>query len=494
MAQRHDANWVYTESVLKDSTIYLLTFDNKTDTFHLLKSPIKASTSASYSDAFGNFRCFSNGYQMYSSDFSLMENGDSLGFSYTWDSIPLIFSGGDLYSGEFLSFPGHGDNKAVLFQLVRFQFSTGFIHKELWYSIVDLEANDGKGKVIEKNIVLCDSVYHFTIIKHANGKDWWLICMKDNLIEFETFLLSESGIQLESNQSFALPVYFSLYTRSPLVSSPKGDWIFRQFNHQPGYLFHFNRCTGEIQFQTEVGIPDTISVPNSFGMAMPIGSPNGRFIYSIFHDQVTIQSKKFARPRLMQADLESENPSFQFLTHIDLKGDGISYPQQSPHGEIFYMYNTKEDLYSLITIHRPDDLLDDCGLEIPGKAFPSGFKTNSTPRFPNYRLGPLVGSECDTVTTSVAVPEMGKTYDMMLTPNPSSGPVDVEITLPEYQGHHVQFDVFNALGVKVSSHTFPPFSYRYTLDTSLYGSGMYTIHLVVDGQVVRTEKLVVVGR
>ncbi|MBK7344725.1 MAG: T9SS type A sorting domain-containing protein [Saprospiraceae bacterium] len=146
----------------------------------------------------------------------------------------------------------------------------------------------------------------------------------------------------------------------------------------------------------------------------------------------------------------------------------------------------------LSIIHRPDDLMDGCGLV--GKPFPSGFRTSSTPRFPNYRLGPLVGSECDTVTTSVAVPEMGKTYDMTLTPNPSSGPVDVEITLPEYQGHQVGCEVIDGLGRTVSSHTFPHFSYRHSLDASAFAPGLYVVQLIVDGRVVKAEKLVVVGR
>lgn len=490
MAQMHDANWVFTEMSTEDS-ICILNFDGTSSSFQLFESPLTASSSASYSNSSGLLKCFSNGVQMYNSNFILMENGDSLGYSADWDSIPVYYTGGEFYSGEFLPWPGQVDKKAVYLHYVVYYFTSSYRHKELWYSIVDLDANDGKGKVIEKNIILSDSVYHFTCIQHGNGKDWWVISMKENLVDFDIYLLSEFGIEYIKNQSFSLPVFYSNYNRSPLISSQRGDWIYRQFNHEPGYLFHFDRCTGEIQYKTEIGIPDTIPVPNSFGMRVPISSPNGQFIYSNFYDQVIVNGKKISRPRLMQANLEVTDPSFQFLTHEDLTDDVIFFPEHSPNGEILYVHIKEDSIYSLITIHRPDDPLDECGLEIPGKAFPQGFRTPSTPRFPNYRLGPLVGSACDTVTTSVAVPEMNKMYDMTLTPNPCSGPVDIEITLPEYQGHKVMCAVMDGLGGTVSTHTFPPFSYRHILDASTFAPGLYVVQLIVDGQVVKAEKMVV---
>ncbi|MBK7344835.1 MAG: T9SS type A sorting domain-containing protein [Saprospiraceae bacterium] len=78
-------------------------------------------------------------------------------------------------------------------------------------------------------------------------------------------------------------------------------------------------------------------------------------------------------------------------------------------------------------------------------------------------------------------------------PNPSAGPVDVEITLPDYQGHTVICDVIDSLGKTVSSHTFPPFSYRHSQDTFAFAPGLYVVQLIVDGRVVKAEKLVVVG-
>ncbi|MBK7344834.1 MAG: hypothetical protein IPJ06_18090 [Saprospiraceae bacterium] len=137
-------------------------------------------------------------------------------------------------------------------------------------------------------------MYHFTTIQHGNGKDWWIISMKENLIEFDIYLLSESGFQSVSTQTFPLPVYFSNHNRSPLISSPKGEWIYRQFISNSGYLFNFDRCSGKITYNAEVLIPDSISIPKDdvYGMKYPIGSPAGRFIYACFIDKITINGKQ----------------------------------------------------------------------------------------------------------------------------------------------------------------------------------------------------------
>ncbi|MBK7344836.1 MAG: hypothetical protein IPJ06_18100 [Saprospiraceae bacterium] len=69
-----------------------------------------------------------------------MENGDSLRYSADWDSIPVYYTGGEFYSGEFLPWPGQADNKVVYLHYVVYYFTSSYRHKELWYTTVDLGA------------------------------------------------------------------------------------------------------------------------------------------------------------------------------------------------------------------------------------------------------------------------------------------------------------------------------------------------------------------
>ena len=475
----------------------ILSFQDSTTSFKLDNASILAGSSASFSNSNGTFKCYSEGSKMYTSEFNEMENGDSLDYIDAWVKPPKGLSGSDLFTGLFLPWPKMEDSKAAYMQTVVNHHSIDDQDIGLCYSIVDLEANQGEGKVNSKQNLLMDSVYQYTCIRHGNGLDWWIVGHKYNKVDFEIYLLTTVGFQYVSRQYFDMPFYDYHYNRSPIISSEMGDWIYLQFAIHAGYLFNFDRCQGLIEFKTEVAVPDSVDLPNTFnyGMAFPISSPSGKLMYSMFRDQVKKDNKMVSRFRLMQANLDSNVPVFQFLTHEEILSYAFGYPEHGPDGKIYSKHlDETGKLNFLSIIHRPDDLMDGCGLEVPGKEFPSGFRTVSTPRFPNYRLGPLVGSECDTVTTSVAVPEMGKTYDMTLTPNPSSGPVDVEITLPDYQGHTVICDVIDGLGKTVSTHAFPPFSYRQTLDVSAFAPGLYVVQLIVDGRVVKAEKLVVVGR
>ncbi len=496
LAQKHDANWVYSSSNPDDSLICTLGFNDSVLTYYLISGPILASSSASYSFNNGTLQCYSDGRKMYTKDSKVIQNGDSLDYVDAWVKPPKGTSI-DFYTGVFLPFPNMQDKWAVYLQTIVNHHSIDDQDIGLCYSIVDLEANQWEGKVISKQNLLMDSVYQYTCIQHGNGQDWWIVGHKYNKVDFEIYLLTTEGFQYISRQFFDMPVYDYNYNRSPVISSEMGDWIYLQFAIHAGYLFNFDRCQGVLEFKTEVAVPDSVDLPNPFnyGMAFPISSPSGKLMYSMFRDQVKKDNKMVSRFRLMQANLDSSLPVFQFLTHEEILSYAFGYPELGLDGKI-YSHHLDETgkLNFLSIIHRPDDLMDGCGLEVPGKPFPSGFRTSSTPRFPNYRLGPLVGSECDTVTTSVAVPEMGKTYDMTLTPNPSSGPVDVEITLPEYQGHQVGCEVIDGLGRTVSSHTFPHFSYRHSLDASAFAPGLYVVQLIVDGRVVKAEKLVVVGR
>ncbi|QLH45308.1 MAG: hypothetical protein HWD58_06670 [Bacteroidota bacterium] len=61
----------------------------------------------------------------------------------------------------------------------------------LSYCVVDMDSNQGKGKVILKDKILSDKQHYYntamTAVKHANGKDWWLVkadCFSHRLQEF----------------------------------------------------------------------------------------------------------------------------------------------------------------------------------------------------------------------------------------------------------------------------------------------------------------------
>ena len=65
-------------------------------------------------------------------------------------------------------------------------------------SIIDLNLNNGLGKVTQKNVLLdsspiCDGM---VAVKHGNGRDWWLIYKRvSNSNIFNKILITDQGIQ-----------------------------------------------------------------------------------------------------------------------------------------------------------------------------------------------------------------------------------------------------------------------------------------------------------
>jgi len=48
----------------------------------------------------------------------------------------------------------------------------------LWYSVIDMNLNGGNGSVVQNNVILFNDTLSTSgpqAVKHANGRDWWII-------------------------------------------------------------------------------------------------------------------------------------------------------------------------------------------------------------------------------------------------------------------------------------------------------------------------------
>lgn len=76
-------------------------------------------------------------------------------------------------------------------------------------------------------------------------------------------------------------------------------------------------------------------------------------------------------------------------------------------------------------------------------------------------------------------------------PNPVRGPVEVEVTLPNYQNEQMELVLYDALGRPVHQHRFPAYSYILRFDTSHLAPGVYLLQLRDHQRVIATERVVV---
>jgi hypothetical protein len=238
--------------------------------------------------------------------------------------------------------------------------------------------------------VLIDSHEYFsgTLIatRHANGRDWWIVAFEGNGKEYFSYILDPDGIRLQQHGEIDVEMKDGV---GQAAFSGRGNYIARMdavtLNEgQYINLFSFNRCNGEIErletFHTEAGY--------FTGVAF---SPSEQYLYADDNNH------------LWQWDLWSENIATS-QTLVDTF-DGFVQPGwgpmqfgpliAAPDGRIYIVPPAGSSEFMHV-IERPDMPASDCRFNQHSinLTVPNG---RSAPNLPNYRLGPLDGSPCDTL-------------------------------------------------------------------------------------------------
>ncbi|MCR9103223.1 MAG: hypothetical protein NXI25_24935, partial [bacterium] len=138
-------------------------------------------SSACIADEDGNPLFYTNGCSVFTSTGAVMENGDSLNFGAVYEEhcegVRFSYTAGR-QSSLILPMPGSDSLYYLFHKRIIYQEEPVFdvITDRILYSVVDMSANQGLGRVVEKNVALFEepTVYgELTAVKHANGEDWW---------------------------------------------------------------------------------------------------------------------------------------------------------------------------------------------------------------------------------------------------------------------------------------------------------------------------------
>ena len=194
-----------------------------------------------------------------------------------------------------------------------------------------MAAQNGDGEVVEKNVRLTSKrVDQPTAVKHANGRDYWLMVPSDTGFTFYTYLLGSFGI-IGPNPQYVPNDEPIIAPASQNLFSPDGS-IFANYttrtyqNHFSGIrIFDFDRCTGLLSGQSEVNFsPDFARDLQILGYGAAI-SPNSRFLYLC------------SWRRVWQFDLWADD--LKASAEVVAEYDG----HQSPYGSYFYLMQLGPD-------------------------------------------------------------------------------------------------------------------------------------------------------
>ncbi|HWB63607.1 MAG TPA: T9SS type A sorting domain-containing protein, partial [Chitinophagales bacterium] len=147
-------------------------------------------------------------------------------------------------------------------------------------------------------------------------------------------------------------------------------------------------------------------------------------------------------------------------------------------------------------INNPDNRGDSCNFVNYGFKLPR-YNSFGLPSYPgNYRLGRLRGSECDTIytdtdTTHVELVTISAREKILkIFPNPAKNYVIIDYGFTDWSRGGVSMEIMNELGQMVHSQQLPMYSGFQKMDVSNYASGMYTVYIKRNTQIVATSKFI----
>jgi hypothetical protein len=189
-AQYETANWIFSE--------YTLSFVTENPTATKPTFTTSPGVFASYSSDSGKILISTDGTSVWNGNGELMKNGQNI-TPYRTNSmiIPKPGSNNQFYIFSYNAFNVPGNNNNMLSEIV--------------YAVVDLDANNHKGEVLEKNRVLYNNMHGtFTISGKCDRSVFWLVGEVDtNLSEGSDkiliFQIDKNGIQGPAT-SIPLPI------------------------------------------------------------------------------------------------------------------------------------------------------------------------------------------------------------------------------------------------------------------------------------------------
>lgn len=466
-SQSYDNNWVFGDSVF-------LNFEMD-DPESGISSIITNEACASISDSIGNLLFYTNGELVWNRNHEIMENGEDL-------EIGGILSpfGSSLTQGVIIVPKPDFNNIFYVFQI-----QAGLING-LDFTTVDMSLNDGLGDILEKNIHFFDIKIQekMQFVKHGNGRDWWLLVRRFDTItaelrniDFVKFLITPDGIEGPLFQHIG-PEYDEDFDTGwgQMVFSPDGSKLL--FPRQSELnIFDFDRCTGELSNCIRVQNLDMSAYGCSF-------SPDGTKIY------VNGACEK----KLFQFCLSCDGEPIDSTKELVYDGPTGNYCQGQqllgPDGKIYLVtaYNVlPNDIFNvknqnLSVINNPNELYPFCDFDTNTVSLGTRRVIFGLPNMPNYNLGPLAGSECDTLGT--AINNFNEENKLTIYPNP----VNDNLTLHSSNNSELIYNIQTIQGQKILNGKFVKQENIYFKN---YPAGIYLVEIKDEtGKLLQFKKIV----
>ena len=362
--------------------------NNYPDTSFHCRTMNFSDCNANISDSSGNLLFYTNGIYIANALDDTMLNGDNINPG-TYTSQQSFF-GLRVRQGDLILPMPDSAGKYYLFHETMYYNPTEAAYRtsDLFYSIIDMALDSGRGAVTQKNIVVFTDTLNpgcLAACKHANGRDWWIVSHKGIGNRYFKFLVTPNGV----SDPFVQDIGYS---------SKAGDWVLQSCFSEDGNWFSevgtsdsvdimkFDRCSGLLSQCQTFALNDS-----GYGHGVAF-SPNSRYCY--------ITSLKY----IYQFDLT--NPTISNSKVLLVLDDGYVDPIL-PFTTGFWLAKLAYDNKIYITtsntstefnvIYYPDSNGLSCNFIQHNLQLPTTYAW-TVPNFPNYFLGAETGTVCDSLS------------------------------------------------------------------------------------------------
>ncbi|MFT5266260.1 MAG: hypothetical protein ACI8YQ_005024 [Polaribacter sp.] len=464
----------------------LLNFNGGNVSFEFLAKDMEMRfMNASICDSLGNLLFYSNGCYIADASHQMMENGDSLNYpGEIYDNNCGNGNGYTVANGATILPHPDSSNIYYLFHVKKTFHVVSPNNFELFgypllYTKVDMSKNNGLGAVAEKNqIAIADTLHqqHLEAVKHANGKDWWILIPKEQSNVHLSVLLNSDGISNVFEQEIGDAQLSEGDGVGQAAFSPDGTKYAKYDYKSQLYVYDFDRNTGQLSNFQKLIIEDSTSLG---GLAF---SPNSRFIYvaspSKVH-QFDIWSSDIQASKILVAEWDGFSDGIHPVSFYQM--------QLGPDCRIYL--NTPSSCRYMHVIMNPDLPGTECDLRQHYIMTPS-WVSRSLPNFPNYRLGVTPSYPCDStinLETMVAINDVIiEKNKIRVFPNPTSG----ELHLKFQEGIEGEIILYNSIGQQVFQKDIFKDELNYEWYLNQLGIGVYFFTILSESTIVKCGKIV----
>lgn len=488
-AQRYDRHWLtgYAEFPgLPGHGQARITFDD--DTARAEAQPLAFNfegTTAAMSSAAGELLFYTNGCAVADRQHQVMPNGEGLNPGPMRDLV--CAQKGYIVPQGAVALPDPGDsNRYYLLHLgAEYEPVRKLRLGPLYATVVDMRLRGGLGDVVEKNrVLLSGDLGHFAVVRHGNGRDWWVLVPQYGNAVWHALLLTPQGIEMGVPQTVGV-LNRQCEKHLAMAVSLQGDRIANWGDCQVS-VWPFDRCSGQLGQPTGIPVTGGHWVPGG-GVAF---SPSGKYLYATSHlvlwranlttgDKPAFDTVRAAYNPREPAPYEVPGTTFGYLAYGP---DGAVYSAQPSRAQHLHVLRNLERRPIMQVDFRPRAL-----------ALPV-WNVRTLPYSVNYRLYDLPDSPCDTlgIDGPLSAPQAAQHRAVWLRawPNPLIGP-QLWVQIPEAEDGEGTLTLSDATGRLLLHQPVERGQTTLALPTGHLPAGLYLLTYRAPSGAVATQRVVV---